>query len=282
MNPSATAGVASAAISPIFVQKIQAAPAKSPPEDVSCENDTPMSLQDIDQLLGNGKAARREKSDNALVADPPNPNGESKQPTSDTLPTVVYRSGDNAPLTIESTHGTLAPIVSYFKHSTPSTTFFVMLGSLIMLFQLLMHFSYERQHERALLAIERLGAKVSQTPEGGVAIDLGEGEVAQLLSLLKDVRDLQLLEMRHSGVSDAQLASLPPMRNLRELGLDDTSISDAGIDNLRGLESLGELRLRNTVVSAAKIAELLRRFPALNVVSNHKFRRAPNSRISLD
>jgi serine/threonine protein kinase len=82
------------------------------------------------------------------------------------------------------------------------------------------------------------------------------GGADELLSRLKSVRDMRLLECMGSDVSDAGLAHLAEMHRLRELNVFNTKITDDGLKHLQDLRNLSNLSIGRTKISDAGLAYL--------------------------
>ena len=79
---------------------------------------------------------------------------------------------------------------------------------------------------------------------------------AQLRELAAVSGDLTLLDLRHTAVTDAGLATLATMPNLRRLQLQETSTGDAGLTGIATLANLEVLNLYDTHVTDRGLAAL--------------------------
>ena len=79
------------------------------------------------------------------------------------------------------------------------------------------------------------------------------------LAHLKGLSSLQLLFLNNTQVSDVGLAHLKGLTSLQRLYLNYTKVSDAGLEHLKGLSSLQELFLSGTQISDAGLAQLRNR-----------------------
>lgn len=78
------------------------------------------------------------------------------------------------------------------------------------------------------------------------------------LQHLKDLSNLERLQVFYTSVSDDGLRHLRGLRRLRSLNLDGTTVSDSGIEHLCGLRELTHLDLAGTKVGDAGLGRLLR------------------------
>lgn len=69
------------------------------------------------------------------------------------------------------------------------------------------------------------------------------------LEMLSEFPELEMLCLSETKITDAGLAHLPPLRNLRVLMLDNTDISDAALELLRQFPRLEYLYLSNTKIT---------------------------------
>ena len=70
------------------------------------------------------------------------------------------------------------------------------------------------------------------------------------------LRNLKVLDLSKTKITDAGIKKLLPLQNLKWLLLAETSISDAGLEQLAPLTELGRLTLNKTKVTAAGMAKL--------------------------
>ncbi len=83
---------------------------------------------------------------------------------------------------------------------------------------------------------------------------------------LSTLESLRTLELRNTGLSDADLLHLHTMTTLEHLSLDETRITDHGLLHLQGMRSLRVLTLRNTAVTNRGIKQLKETLPDCVVV----------------
>ena len=74
--------------------------------------------------------------------------------------------------------------------------------------------------------------------------------------LAKLSRQVRKLNLRHAGLTDAQMKSLGAFENLTVLRLDDDAITDAGLPPLLGLKNLESVNLVGTKVTDTGVASL--------------------------
>ncbi len=93
-----------------------------------------------------------------------------------------------------------------------------------------------------------------------VSRTFGDAELAQLEPL---ARNIDLLNLAGTKVTDAGLGVVAKMPNLERLRLERTAVSDAGLKNLAKLRKLDYLNLYGTAVSEAGV-QTLRGLPSLH------------------
>jgi hypothetical protein len=76
-------------------------------------------------------------------------------------------------------------------------------------------------------------------------------------ALLGSKRDVVVLQMANSDVTDQTLQNLKGMDALKELDLNNTQVSDAGLAILKDLPALMSLRLKNTRITDQGFRETL-------------------------
>lgn len=76
-------------------------------------------------------------------------------------------------------------------------------------------------------------------------------------SVLKDKKDVVVLQMANADVTDDTLKFLKGMNNLKKLDLSHTKITDNGLKYLKGLPSLEFLYLKNTAITVDGFKEYL-------------------------
>ncbi len=79
---------------------------------------------------------------------------------------------------------------------------------------------------------------------------------ADLANLTKIADQIAGLNLRRSGLTDAELKTIAGFKNLRVLRLQDTPITDAGVTQLAALKELRQLTLAGTKVSDSGLAQL--------------------------
>ena len=82
--------------------------------------------------------------------------------------------------------------------------------------------------------------------------------IDDILNHLKDLKELQSLDLTGAAVTDAQVERLKGLTQLRSLNLTDARVTDAGLDHLKGLSQLQRLSLFNTQVTDAGLERLKR------------------------
>ena len=82
-------------------------------------------------------------------------------------------------------------------------------------------------------------------------------------AILRERRDVVVLQMANADVTDETLRELQGLDRLRELDLNDTQVTDAGLAVLASLPGLERLRLANTRVSDAGFRQHLEPHPGL-------------------
>jgi hypothetical protein len=120
----------------------------------------------------------------------------------------------------------------------------------------------KESQDAAVAAIKELGGKVTFDEKNPgkpvIGVDLGRSISATDAGLvhLKDLTNLQSLNLGNTKVTDAGLEHLKGMTNLRELHLYDTQVSDAGLASLKGLTGLQKLGFAGTKVTDAGLVHL--------------------------
>jgi mono/diheme cytochrome c family protein len=92
-------------------------------------------------------------------------------------------------------------------------------------------------------------------------VQLKDDDLANLTAL----KNLTTLHLEHTPVTDAGLAHLSKLENLAYLNLFDTAVTDAGLKNLTGLKNLKALYLYQTKVTDQGAAELQKALPNLHI-----------------
>jgi hypothetical protein len=112
------------------------------------------------------------------------------------------------------------------------------------------------REQRAIAALERLGGVVEylkddKGPFRGVYVRGGDAGLA----LLPRIKDVRIVFVEATGVTDAGLAPLAELRQLEDLSLHNCQITDAGLVHLAGLDLI-TLGLDHTLVSDAGLVHL--------------------------
>ena len=90
-------------------------------------------------------------------------------------------------------------------------------------------------------------------------LDINGGRVTDAgLKHLEGLTSLQTLSLAHAQITDAGLVQLKGLNNLESLNLSGTQVTDAGLEHLRGLVTLETLWLSRTKVSDAGLVNLRR------------------------
>jgi hypothetical protein len=98
----------------------------------------------------------------------------------------------------------------------------------------------------ALKAVEKLGGKVRYEGGGGKVIGVylkGTQVTDAGLKELKDLKQLNFLDLSGTQVTDAGLKELKDLKQLHFLDLRGTKVTDTGLKELKGLTQLRVLRL---------------------------------------
>ncbi len=85
------------------------------------------------------------------------------------------------------------------------------------------------------------------------------------LKNLKDLTELEELDLGSTKITDAGLKNLEGLTRLRPLRLEFTEVTDAGLVHLKGLKQLRELLLSNTHVTNAGVRELRKALPKCRI-----------------
>ena len=107
-------------------------------------------------------------------------------------------------------------------------------------------------HLKQMSQLERLDLAITSVNDDG-------------LVYLKDLSQLKALDLRRTGVTDAGLEHLGALRNLEELYLSGTEVTDTGLGQLRSLTRLQQLELGDTAVTPEGIGRLKQSLPNLEV-----------------
>ena len=93
-------------------------------------------------------------------------------------------------------------------------------------------------------------------------VQLADADLAQIAGL----KNLRVLHLEKTPLTDAGLAHLKGLANLTYLNLYATAVTDAGLPQLKGLTNLKSLYVFETKVTDAGIAALKEALPKLNIV----------------
>ena len=93
-------------------------------------------------------------------------------------------------------------------------------------------------------------------------VQLADADLAQIAGL----KNLRVLHLEKTPVTDAGLAHLKGLGNLTYLNLYATAVTDAGLPHLKGLTDLKSLYVFETKVTDTGIAALKEALPKLNIV----------------
>lgn len=85
------------------------------------------------------------------------------------------------------------------------------------------------------------------------------------LEVIGTWRELESLDLRGPGVTDAGLIHLKGLPNLSTLKLSGADIGDAGLEHLKALPSLSQLKLRATKVTEQGVNDLADALPLLDI-----------------
>lgn len=80
---------------------------------------------------------------------------------------------------------------------------------------------------------------------------------SKVFALLKDIQNLQELNLSNVELKDADLANIAGLKNLERLNLSGSTVGDAGLAHLKNLTSLMHLNLFNTKVTDAGLKHLV-------------------------
>jgi hypothetical protein len=117
--------------------------------------------------------------------------------------------------------------------------------------------------EEAIDEIQELGARIAFDEENPakpvIAVNFYGTKVTDAgLESLKDLTQLQRLQLGDTNVTDAGLAHLTRLTRLKKLYLPATRVTDAGMAHLQGLTQLQTLDLCGTKVADAGLQHLTR------------------------
>jgi CheY-like chemotaxis protein len=131
-------------------------------------------------------------------------------------------------------------------------------GSIMFSLWLSMQVHMLRQMNRAVEALEQLGARISISETAGAAVGFEAGQRPSGLDQLHAVPDLRRLELSHTRITDRDLEIIGSLTGLEELDLEQTEITDSGLAHLKHLGNLRRLSLHGTRVTDAGLVHLKR------------------------
>lgn len=101
-----------------------------------------------------------------------------------------------------------------------------------------------------------------------VGIDLGNSKAlgGDALTKVAGLKNVAILNLTGTNVTDAGLAPLQGMSGLNVLVISQTGITDAAVPYLKGLQGLGSLDLEGTKISAAGVKELRDALPRCAII----------------
>ena len=115
---------------------------------------------------------------------------------------------------------------------------------------------------KAIAELAKLGVEVRPIAAGinwrtaNVRLAAGTKHDPKIFTLLKDVANLQELDIAGLPITDADLAQLAGLTNLRVMHLEKTPTTDAMLAHLKGLKNLTYLNLYGTQVTDAGLPQL--------------------------
>jgi hypothetical protein len=132
------------------------------------------------------------------------------------------------------------------------------LDALVMSFAMVSHEKKGKHRYRETIADEEPDVRLPPLPHlRGLnlcqASFCGEG--------LEHLRDIEVLDLTETAISDNAMLKFELMRNLKSLSLAGTDITDIGLEHLKGLGQLRELWLEGTEVTPEGIKRLQRALP---------------------
>lgn len=85
------------------------------------------------------------------------------------------------------------------------------------------------------------------------------------LAPLKDLKNLQGIHLENTGVTDAGLAHIKDLENIDDINLEETKVTNEALIYLKGFKKLHYIMIDNTTITAAGVAELRKSFPKANI-----------------
>lgn len=123
-----------------------------------------------------------------------------------------------------------------------------------------------RQMNRAVDALERLGARIAVSKTAGTSVWFERDQRPSGLGELHEVPNLRRLELAYTRATNDDLAPIGRLTDIEELDLQQTEITDEGLAYLENLSGLRRLSLRGTSVTDAGLMHL-RKLRALRALS---------------
>jgi hypothetical protein len=109
------------------------------------------------------------------------------------------------------------------------------------------------EEKKAIAAINKNGGQVTlstRTPDRrNLIVSFKPDATDDMLADLRNLTDLQIVELKGSKVTDAGLLTLKDIATLQGLDLRDTGITDAGLAHLQDMPGLKSLLLGGTKVT---------------------------------
>ena len=119
----------------------------------------------------------------------------------------------------------------------------------------------EASREKVIAEVQRLGGLVefdeTQKDKPIIKVDLHGTKVTNAdLVMLKDLKELRILDLRLTHIGDGGVANLRDLKKLQTLNLFRSELTDKGLAYLRKLTSLQTLLIGGTKVTDAGLANL--------------------------
>jgi DNA-binding response OmpR family regulator len=168
-----------------------------------------------------------------------------RPPANPGVPTVVLPAPPPSYVTLQSAASTPRRLRERMV-SWPALAFSVALAVFLCWFWLQLQLI--RQTDRAITAMERVGAAFMENRGGGVDVRFAANKRPAELQQLQQVANLNAIDLTNTSLTDEDLRVLGRLVHLRKLDLRGTQISSRGVRHLRDLQKLEELDLTNTRV----------------------------------
>lgn len=110
----------------------------------------------------------------------------------------------------------------------------------------------QQRHENAVARVSHLGGAVQQTDVTLAGAEITDDD----LLVLRDLQELQSLNVGNTAISDEGMAFIADLNQLRRLTLSGTKVTDRGLTWLSSLPRLRELDLRQTAVTGTGFASV--------------------------